>query len=182
MKLKNSFLRQDERAFTYVNGVKQFKADKDFQLHLENEINIYKEILATDNVFGAYQTQTSVNPTEEIKDAPLRQRGFVLLLLLFNKLEVPSRSQKPLAPSMARLSEFFQFMTGRKKDAVEKFLKNPTKYNEQNNQSRNKLLDDLRQVRTQLKLLGYVNRIRTLEAEAKAIGLDIDDADKQVEK
>ena len=77
LKLKNSFLRQDDKGRVRHNGAQSFRADKDFQLQLENLINTYREITA---VQGGTQVESKILSDPSKKNSEFTTNRQVLAL------------------------------------------------------------------------------------------------------
>lgn len=138
------------------------KNEREISLEIERKHN--KKQLETPEFPPAVSKKNGT----DIIEGDLRQKTFVILILLFGKIEIPN-AKEDLRTSIIDL---VAFLTGQSRQNVKKGLQSPTAYKEGSKKSRDKIISDLRIARDFLRRVGST-KAENIAVEAKAI-LDIE--------
>lgn len=123
LKLKNSFLRQDEKGRVLVNGIHSFRADKDFQLQLENLINTYREITSIQGEAQGESTQPLI--TSKMNREFTTKRKVLAIDYMLRHLGIKNVTKKTRA-------DFIQFLIDRNHKEITNSLDDSTLLSERN--------------------------------------------------
>ena len=155
----NKLKKETDKIKEDIKDTKQFRVD----VQVINPVKAAEEEISR---LGNPLTQKE-NAVEILKGST-RQQIFLLLILLFGKLEIPPAKED----MRTQIIDFIVFVTGKHRQNVKEVLQNPTKYVEGNRSSRNNIIANLRTARTYLRSIDS-NKADIITREAKSI-LDIE--------